>query len=173
MILPDVGACGEPGCRPVGAGSVADVVSAPSEWVSQVDAARILGVHRSAVPKMVRRGDLSPRHERPNLKRSDVEALRDARAERSRLLSLPPEPKPAPQPPDEHPDWVLAKDLATEMGVGGAWVVHQRARRGRLPYVTAADGTRWFRRDLVAMAVQAQEATRSKEVPQVHRGVGS
>jgi hypothetical protein len=65
-------------------------------------------------------------------------------------------------PPDDHPDWVQAAELAEEMGVGGPWVVHQRARRGRLPYVTGEDGTRWFRRDLVTMAVRAQEATRSK-----------
>jgi hypothetical protein len=83
-----------------------------------------------------------------------VEALRDARAEGARLLSLPPAPK-EPQPPDDHPEWVLAKDLAAEMGVGGGWVVHQRARRGRLPYVTGVDGTRWFRRDLAEMAVRA------------------
>ena len=54
--------------------------------------------------------------------------------------------------------------LAEEMGVGGPWVVHQRARRGRLPYVMGSDGTRWFRRDLVEMAVRAQLASRSKRI---------
>ena len=38
-----------------------------SEWVTVREAAEILGVHMSAVPKMVRRGDLTPRTQRPRL----------------------------------------------------------------------------------------------------------
>jgi hypothetical protein len=140
------------------------------EWVTQAEASRILGFRgksASAVPKLVRRGLLHPRQGRPSLSRSEVEQLRDARDERARLRAMPKparEPKPKPVPPDDHPEWVQAAELAAEMRVGGPWVVHQRARRGRLPFTMGEDGTRWFRRDLVRMAVRAQEATRSKKV---------
>jgi hypothetical protein len=124
------------------------------------------GMSASAVPKLVRRGLLHPRSERPSLSRAEVEELRDARAEQARLRATPKPQKVRadPTPPDDHPEWVRAAELAAEMRVGGPWVVHQRARRGRLPHVMGEDGTRWFRRDLVWMAVRAQEATRSKSV---------
>lgn len=150
-------------------GTLSGMVSEASDWVTQLEAARILGLggSGSAIPKMVRRGLLHPRQGRPSLSRAEVERLRDARAEQARVRALAREaeqPSPPPQPPDDHPDWVQAAQLAEEMGVGGPWVVHQRARRGRLPYTTSADGTRWFRRDLVDMAVRAQVASRSKKL---------
>lgn len=49
------------------------------EWVTQNEAARLLGVHVSLVPKMVRRGDLTPRRERPSLRRDQVDELAAAR----------------------------------------------------------------------------------------------
>lgn len=137
-------------------------------WVTQAEASRLLGFKaQSAIPKLVRRGLLHPRRERPSLARAEVEQLGETRAEQARLRALAKaskEPRAAPMPPDDHPDWVQAAELAAEMGVGGPWVVHQRARRGRLPFVMGEDGTRWFRRDLVAMAVRAQQATRSKRI---------
>lgn len=52
-----------------------------SEWVTQVEAADILGVHRSLIPKMLRRGDLVARpRRRPSLLREDVIALAQTRA---------------------------------------------------------------------------------------------
>ena len=138
--------------------------------MTQAEASRILGFRgktASAVPKLVRRGLLHPRQGRPSLSRAEVERLRDEREELALLRALaksPREPKPDPVPPDDHPEWVQAAELAAEMRVGGSWVVHQRARRGRLPFTMGEDGTRWFRRDLVWMAVRAQEATRSKRV---------
>lgn len=143
------------------------MVSQASDWVTQKQAAQILGLGKSAsaIPKLVRRGLLHPRRERPSLSRAEVEQLRDVRAERARLRALQrslTDSHPDPVPPDDHPEWLLASQLAHEMGVGGPWVVHQRARRGRLPYAIGEDGTRWFRRDLVAMAIRAQLASRSK-----------
>jgi hypothetical protein len=140
------------------------------EWITQAEASRLLGFRgksASAVPKLVRRGLLHPRSGRPSLSRVEVEELREAREKQARLRAIPKPPKTPradPTPPDDHPEWVRAAELAAEMGVGGPWVVHQRARRGRLPHVMGEDGTRWFRRDLVQMAVRAQEATRSKRV---------
>lgn len=143
------------------------------EWITQAEASRVIGFESksaSAIPKLVRKGLLHPRDRRPSLSRAEVEQLRDARAEQARARALAKErkkqqkPRAAPVPPDDHPEWVTAAELAAEMGVGGPWVVHQRARRGRLPYETGRDGTRWFRRDLVQMAVRAQEASRSRRL---------
>lgn len=139
------------------------------EWITQAEASRVIGFEgtsASAIPKLVRKGLLHPRKERPSLSRAEVEQLRDARAEQARARELAKEKKlrDAPAPPDDHPEWVQAAELAAEMGVGGPRVVHQRARRGRLPYATGSDGTRWFRRDLVNMAVRAQDASRSRRL---------
>ncbi|MFC7723608.1 hypothetical protein ACFQW6_00725 [Nocardioides sp. GCM10028917] len=135
------------------------------EWVTVREAALLLGVHYSAVPKMVRRGDLSPRpNKRPSLSRQAVLELRDVRAERARLRALPPPPKAPPAPPDDEHEWVDAAAVAAHLNVGAA-AVHQRARRGRLPFTLGSDGrTRFFRIDLVEMAVRAQEATRTKAI---------
>ena len=50
------------------------------EWVTQVEAAELLGVHRSLVPKMISRGDLTPRRRRPTLSHHEVLELAQARA---------------------------------------------------------------------------------------------
>ncbi|MCK9826066.1 hypothetical protein NOCD_21465 [Nocardioides cavernae] len=133
------------------------------EWVTVKEAACLLGVHYSAVPKMVRRGDLTPRsNKRPSLSRQAVLELRAVRAERARLRALPPAPKAPPAPPDDDHGWVDAATVAAHLDVGIA-AVHQRARRGRLPFTLGSDGrTRFYRLDLVEMAVRAQEATRTK-----------
>lgn len=47
-----------------------------AEWLSQREAAEILGVHVSLVPKMVRRGDLTPRQGTPSLSRDQSGSLR-------------------------------------------------------------------------------------------------
>lgn len=136
------------------------------EWVTIREAARLLGVHYSAVPKMTRRGLLHPREAQvPSLSRTEVLSLRDARAEQARLRALPPpakEPPPAPDPPDNEHEWVPAHVVAEHLGVGVS-AVHQRARRGRLPFAFGSDGTtRFYRLDLVDMAIRAQAASRSK-----------
>lgn len=130
-----------------------------SEWITAREAAEILGVHISAVPKMVRRGDLTPRKKRPTLLRADVEALRDVRA-------TPPEPKPPrrePQPPDQEHDWLDAYGAAYVMGVGRE-AVRVRARRGKLPS-EVHDGRRWFRRDHLELVKRADAVKRGKASP--------
>jgi hypothetical protein len=136
------------------------------EWVTIREAARLLDVHYSAVPKMTRRGLLHPRKDqRPSLSRAEVLKLRDARAEQARLRALPPPvkaPPPAPEPPDNEHEWVLADVVAAHLGVG-VTAVHQRARRGRLPFTVGSDGaTRFYRLELVDMAMRAQAASRSR-----------
>lgn len=137
------------------------------EWVTIKEAAQLLGVHYSNVPKMVRRGDLTPRkNKRPSLSRKQVLALREVRAERARLRALLPEAKKLPpQPPDDERDWVNAAAVAAHLNVG-ITAVHQRSRRGRLPFTLGSDGqTRFYRLDQVDMAVRAQHATRTKTLP--------
>ena len=60
-----------------------------SEWVTHREAAQLLGVHVSLIPKMLRRGDLTSRGESPALSRRQVVDLAAARAaeadERKRL----------------------------------------------------------------------------------------
>jgi hypothetical protein len=139
------------------------------EWVTIREAARLLGVHYSAVPKMTRRGLLHPRKDRrPSLSRAEVIALRDARAEQARLQALPPpvkEPPAAAEPPDREYEWVLADVVAGHLGVGVA-AVHQRARRGRMPFTLGSDGaTRFYRLELVDMAIRGQAASRTRTLP--------
>jgi hypothetical protein len=59
------------------------------EWISQAEARDTLGLGKSAVPKLVDGSLLHPRPQRPSLLRSEVLALRDARAEAARLRALP------------------------------------------------------------------------------------
>lgn len=131
-------------------------------WVTFVEAARLLGVHKSTVPKMVRRGDLvSRKGRRPSLRRADVLKLAEAREEAARLRALPPAPKEplVPQPPDDEHAWVQAEVVAAFMGVQPA-AVRQRTRRGRLPHTVGPGGHVWYQLDQVAMTVHAQEVSR-------------
>jgi hypothetical protein len=135
------------------------------EWVTIREAARLLEVHYSAVPKMTRRGLLHPRGRRPSLSRAEVISLRDARAAQARLRAMPPAAKEAPaapEPPDDEHEWVRADVVAAHLGVG-ITAVHQRARRGRLPFTLGSDGeTRFYRLELVDMAIRAQAASRAR-----------
>lgn len=98
-------------------------------WISITvwEAAEILGAHISAVPKMVRRGDLTLRKQRPRLNRAQVEALRDARA-----LPKPERAKWAPRLPDEEHEWLLAPAAAVVLGCSVV-AVRTRAVQGRVP----------------------------------------
>lgn len=133
-----------------------------SEWVTQRQAAELLGVHISLVPKMVRRGELSPRAGRPSLSRAEVleaAAARERRAmERERRRSM----SPGPQPPDTEHDWLLAPAAAAVLGCSVV-AIGARARRGRVPS-TLHDGRRWFRLDHLELLVRAQVARERRQV---------
>lgn len=136
------------------------------EWISQTEARQLLGLGKATVPKLVARGLLHPRPQRPSLARSEVLALRDARAEAARLRLLPKlAQKPAePRPPDDEQPWVRADAVAAHLQVGVA-AVHQRSRRGRLPYAVGSDGvTRFYLLQQVDATLRAQALTRSRDV---------
>jgi excisionase family DNA binding protein len=127
---------------------------APPEWITVREAADILGVHMSAVPKMIRRGDLTPRRRRPRLKRTAVLALRDRRAAHKPVQRA----RRDPEPPDRTHEWLTSREAATLMGTTHT-AVAQRARRGRLPS-QLHDGRRWFRRDHLELVKRADLAKR-------------
>lgn len=130
-----------------------------SGWVTQREAARLLGVHASAVPKMVRRGDLTPRDDVPSLSRDQVLELAAARAaaaaEREAQRTATPS---APQPPDDEHDWLLTPAAAAVLGCTEI-ALYGRATRGQVPYVVH-DQRRWFRLDLLELIVRARSARR-------------
>lgn len=141
-------------------------MNADSEWVTQRQAADLLGVHESAVPKMVRRGDLKPRAgERPSLSRSQVLELASARAaaaaerERQRVARR----KRGPRPPDDDHDWVLEPVAAAVLGCT-AIALKGRAARGQVPYVVH-DQRRWFRLDHLELLVRARVARERQRLP--------
>lgn len=132
-----------------------------ADWVTQRQAARLLGVHVSAVPKMVRRGDLTPRDGRPSLSHDQVLTLADARATAARKREQRPTTiLTGPQPPDDIHEWLQAPEAGELMGVGPE-AVKIRARRGRLPS-ELHDGRRWFRRDHLELVRRADEFKRGR-----------
>jgi hypothetical protein len=128
------------------------------EWVSQREAGRLLGVHASAVSKMVRRGDLAPRAGRPSLSRAAVLALRDARAAAAATREGRRQPV-GPRPPDGDHVWLRAAGAAAVMGVSSI-AVSARARRGRLPF-TERDAVRCFALDQLELVGRADQARRT------------
>lgn len=131
------------------------------DWVTQREAAELLGVHMSLVPKLVRRGKLTPRRERPSLERAQVlrlvEARRSAAADREARRA-----PTGPQPPDEQHMWLPAPAAAAVMG-STAVALNARARRGRVPS-TVHDHRRWYRLDLLELLLAAQAARDSRAV---------
>ena len=150
---------------------VEGIISGPStslpavdgQWVTQREAAELLGVHVRLVPKMVRRGDLTPRTGRPSLSRDQVTTLAATRQaaseERSRRRSTPPT---GPQPPYDEHDWLLAPAAAAVLGCSVV-VVRARAVRGRVPS-RLLGGRRWFRLDHLELVVRADVARRLRRV---------
>jgi hypothetical protein len=132
-----------------------------SDWITAREAAEILGVHKSNIPKMRRRGELTKRAggERPAFSRREVLALRDLRAQPwARASADEPTPRRLPAPPDVEHDWLDSDAAAEAMGVTRN-AVNDRAKRGRLPSVKN-DGRRWFRRDHLELVKHADQVKR-------------
>jgi pyruvate/2-oxoglutarate dehydrogenase complex dihydrolipoamide acyltransferase (E2) component len=133
-------------------------------WVTQRQAAELLGVHVSAVPKIVRRGDLTPRDGRPSLSQDQVVELAAARAaaaaalERRRTTSTP-----GPRPPDKEHDWLLGPAAAAVLGCTQI-ALQGRSARGQVPY-TVHDRRRWYRLDLIELVVRARATMAAGQVP--------
>jgi hypothetical protein len=143
--------------------------------VTHREAAEMLGVHISLIPKMLRRGDLTSRIESPSLSRRQVLELAATRAaeaaaraaeaaaraaeaaERERRRATP---RPAtPRPPDEQHEWLLAPLAAVVLGCSEI-ALHGRASRGQVPF-TLHGGRRWFRLDLLELLLRARAALRT------------
>lgn len=130
----------------------------------------MLGVHRMTVPKMVRRGLLTPRPgRRPSLSRKqvlDLKAVREAAAnERAReRTALPPAPA-GPRAPDDEHDWILAPAAAAVLECTPI-ALQGRCVRGQVPYVVH-DGRRWFRLDLLELQVRARAARAQHRVTRI------
>jgi hypothetical protein len=136
-----------------------------SEWITAREAAAILGVHKSNIPKMLRRGELTKRRQRPILNRAEVIACRDAREAACRALAeareKAREPR-RPRPPDSKHDWLLADAAAAVMGISRV-AVNARARREQLPSAKS-DGRRWYRRDHLELLLRSQTASRDRNL---------
>ncbi len=133
------------------------------EWVSWVEAARIVGCSASQIRTAVGKGELTQRQgpsARPSLERASVEAYRDRRAnEPTAVRNLTPPPSPS-SAPDDGEVWlstaVVAIMLRTQAGD-----VSRLVRLGRLPGVKR--GARvWVRRD----HAEAAAAARAFQEPQ-------
>lgn len=133
-----------------------------SGWVTQREAAELLGVHPSAVPKMIARGLLTARRRRPSIARDQVVELARARAAAAeeRAHAVPAAPR-SPRPPDDGHDW-LAMDAAAAVLGCTRIALQGRCARGQVPYVVH-DGRRWFRLDLLELLLRAQHARRTME----------
>lgn len=134
-----------------------------SEWVTQREAAELLGVHPSAVPKMIARGDLQPRPgRRPSISRVEVLELVERRAREAAEVAARvdartrPRPRAAPQPPDADHTWLLQDAAADRLGCTPAALQH-RGTRGLVPF-TVHDRRRWYRLDHLEVIVRARAA---------------
>jgi excisionase family DNA binding protein len=127
------------------------------EWVTQREAAALLGVHKSAVPKMIARGVLHPRTgARPTLSRAEVIELAASRdAEAQARVAAQDRPR-GPQPPDGEHDWLPARAAAAVLGIKHS-ALSMRVSRGRVPSVKH-DGVRWYRLDHLELLLRAQAA---------------
>ena len=125
------------------------------------EAAQLLGVHVSLIPKMLRRGDLTSRGRSPALTRDEVVALAAIRAaeaeERERRRTTP---RPLdPRPPDDEHEWLPASVAAAVLGCTET-ALKGRATRGQVP-CTVHGGRRWFRLDLLELILRARAAQSS------------
>jgi hypothetical protein len=135
-----------------------------SKWMTQREAAELLQVHPSLVPKMVRRGDLAPRKRRPSLSRKQVTELAAAREASKDLRATKPPPR-RPIPPDEEHQWLLGPAAAAVLGCSVV-ALGARERRGRVP-CTRSDGRRWYRLDHLELIVRAKAAQTQRRVSRV------
>ena len=138
-------------------------------WITQTQAAEILGCHVSLIGKLVARGELTSRGRtgRASLDRDQVLEVLAEREERSRARTPPRRRKGRFEPPDAEHDWLTSAQAAELLGVS-AVAVNLRCRRGRLPFVEKA-GRRWFRRDHLELVRHADLVKRPRPRSNVER----
>jgi excisionase family DNA binding protein len=143
-------------------------VSVQNEWVTHREAAEILGCGVSNVPKLITKGELTPRRQPDGrrvragcLSRQEVEQLADQRREAA--SAKPREPRPY-QRVDHRPDtdhlWLSPAAVAEQLGVT-AQAIRQRVKRGRLPAVENG-GRIWIRADHFHQVEAARTATATR-----------
>ena len=126
-------------------------------WITQPQAAEILGCHVSLIGKQVAKGELTSRGRtgRASLDRDQVLKLRAEREERSREPRNPQRQRQGwYDPPDAEHDWLTSVQAAEMLGVSVV-AVNKRCRHGRLPFVETV-GRRWFRRDHLELVKHAE-----------------
>jgi hypothetical protein len=134
-------------------------------WITQPQAAEILGCHVSLIGKLVAKGDLTSRGRtgRASLGGDQVLKLRAAREERSRKPKNPPRQRKGwSEPPDAEHEWLTNVQAAELLGLSSV-AVNKRCRGGRLPFVVKA-GRRWFRRDHLELVKHADLVKRRSHV---------
>ena len=145
-----------------------------TDWISQVEAAELLGVTPTSVYRMVSRGDLHPRPRhgmRPSLNRAEVLDLAQHRAEQAAnkrkradlRAAREAERRRTAGPPDTEHEWLTVREAAALLGVSQV-AINKRCRRDRLPYVEHG-GRRWLRRDLLELDQRARRAQAAGVVP--------
>ena len=125
-------------------------------WITQTEAAEILGCHVSLIGKLIAKGQLTSggRAGRASLDRDQVLELRAKRERRAQAPKKPPRKRAGwAEPPDAEHDWLTSVQAAERLGVS-AVAVNKRCRGGRLPFVEKA-GRRWFRRDHLELVKHA------------------
>ena len=118
----------------------------------------------SLIPKMLRRGDLTSRRERPSLSRAQVLELAAVR-ERTAAERAPRDAEPksaAPRPPDDEHEWLLGPEAAAVLGCSEG-ALGMRANRGQVPY-TVHGHRRWYRLDLLELILRARAARRTMKL---------
>lgn len=132
-------------------------------WITQRQAAEILGVHKSRVAKLVAEGQLKSHGSRKaSLSRAKVVALAEWRAGAPQRAQDAAErraverevAKKYRRPPDDGHDWLSVTPAAVLLGVSRV-AVGKRCANGRLPYVWRG-GQRWIRRDLLELVERSR-----------------
>ena len=135
-----------------------------AEWVTHREAAQVLGVHVSLIPKMLRRGDLTARRQRPSLSRAlvvELAAARTAAAAERELRRRTASRPSGPRPPDDEHAWLDVPAAARVLGCSEG-ALKMRVTRGRVPCVPH-DGRRWFRLDHLELVVRASVAKKRRQ----------
>jgi hypothetical protein len=134
-------------------------MSGVSEWITSREAAEILGVQSSSIPKMRRRVDLTgrPGGRRPAWSRQQVLELAEARRATENKLKRQRNRGPwEPTPPDYEHEWLLIRPAAVVLGIG-ANTLSNRVSAGLVP-CTTNDNRRWFRLDHLEGIVRSRVA---------------
>ena len=150
--------------------STAAYPAAVTEWITQPQAAKLLGCHVSLIGKLVAKGELTSRgrYGRASLDRDQVLKVLAEREERSRALRTPSRQRKGRfEPPNAEHAWLTSPQAAELLGVS-AVAVNRRCRRGRLPFVEKA-GRRWFRRDHLELVRHADLVKRPRGRNKVDR----